>query len=122
MLTGVTMTATWRRTRSAANSGNRLASLCAQRYSIATLRPSTKPVSLKPLRKAATRMGVAVRHAGVEEANHRNGRLLRACRDRPRRRRAAKKRDELPPPQVEHPAASALGIAAGQFTAVCSRS
>jgi len=35
------MTATLRRTRSVANSGSRPTSLCAQRYSIATLWPST---------------------------------------------------------------------------------
>src|SRR5262249_19680896 len=38
---GVAMTATLRRTRSVANSGSRPTSLCAQRYSIATLWPST---------------------------------------------------------------------------------
>ena len=38
---GVTMTATRRRTRSAAKSGSRLSCPSAQRYSIATFRPST---------------------------------------------------------------------------------
>src|SRR5262249_57523005 len=40
-LPGVAMTVTGRLTRSAANSGSRPFSPCAQRYSIATLRPST---------------------------------------------------------------------------------
>src|SRR5262249_7181334 len=48
------MTVTWRRTRSAASVGSRSYWPCAQRYSIATLRPSTKPVSFKPWRNAAT--------------------------------------------------------------------
>src|SRR5207247_599615 len=43
------------RTRSAATSLSRLNSRSAQRYSIATSRPSTKPVWPKPLRNAATR-------------------------------------------------------------------
>src|SRR5262249_32785193 len=30
-----------------------------------------------------------------EKSNHRHGRLLRSCRERPRRRRAAEQRDEL---------------------------
>jgi hypothetical protein len=49
------MTATLRPTRSAANSGSRSGSLRAKRYSIATLRPSTKPYTLSPLRNAASR-------------------------------------------------------------------
>src|SRR5262249_55469140 len=55
---GAARTATWRRIRSAANSGSRSRSLLAQRYSIATLRPSPYPLPLKPLRKAATRAAV----------------------------------------------------------------
>src|SRR5262249_37534578 len=34
---------------------------------------------------------------GAEYANHRHRRLLRARHERPRRRRAAEQRDELPP-------------------------
>src|SRR6516164_3247796 len=34
---------------------------------------------------------------GVKIPDHRNGRLLRACRERPRHRRAAHERDELAP-------------------------
>jgi hypothetical protein len=54
VLAGVAITATRRRTRSAANSGSRALSLYPKRNSIVTLRPSTKPVSFKPLRNAAT--------------------------------------------------------------------
>src|SRR5438128_7482533 len=53
VLTGTAITATCRRTRSAANSGIRSSPPPAQRNSIATLRPSTYPVSLKPLRNAS---------------------------------------------------------------------
>jgi hypothetical protein len=55
VLPSAAITATRRRTRSAANSGSRSGSLCAQRYSMAKLRPSMKPVSLNPLRNAANR-------------------------------------------------------------------
>src|SRR5262249_52832809 len=55
VLCGATITATRRRTRSAANSGSRALLLCAQRNSIATLRPSANPVSPKPPRNADTR-------------------------------------------------------------------
>src|SRR5262249_25450285 len=44
-----TITATWRRIRSAANSGSRVVSFCAQRNSTVRLRPSTYPVSFRPL-------------------------------------------------------------------------
>jgi hypothetical protein len=53
MLPGTAMTATRRRTKSATNSGSRSLSFCPKRYSIATLRPSTYPVSLKPFWNAA---------------------------------------------------------------------
>src|SRR5271166_3767375 len=52
---GVAITATWSRTRSAAISGRRSLWSSAQRYSILTFWPSTSPVSLKPLRNAATK-------------------------------------------------------------------
>ena len=38
----------------------------------------------------------------VDEADHRHRRLLRARRERPRRRRAAEQRDELAPPSFDH--------------------
>ena len=49
------ITATCRRTNSAANSGSRSNWPCAQRYSTATFWPSTKPVSLRPWRNARKR-------------------------------------------------------------------
>ena len=45
------------------------------------------------------KMRRARRCRAPEEANHRHHRLLRACHERPRRRRAAKERDELAPRQ-----------------------
>ena len=45
-----TMTATCRRTRSTASAGSRSVWFSAQRYSIVTLSPSTKPVSCRPWR------------------------------------------------------------------------
>jgi hypothetical protein len=36
----------------------------------------------------------------AQKSNHRHRRLLRPRRDRPRDRRAAEQRDELPPPDV----------------------
>ena len=54
VLPRVTITATRRRTRSATSSGSRALSLYAKRNSTITLRPSTKPVSPRPLRNAAT--------------------------------------------------------------------
>jgi hypothetical protein len=56
VLSGTAITATCRRTRSAANSGIRSSRPPAQRNSIDTLRPSTYPVSLKPLRNASSRL------------------------------------------------------------------
>src|SRR5262245_26762719 len=49
------MTATLRWTRSAANFGSRLSSPSAQRNSIVTFWPSTKPLSFRAWRNAATR-------------------------------------------------------------------
>ena len=54
VLPGVTITATRRPTRSAISSATRVLSLYAKRNSTPTLRPSTKPVSPRPLRNAAT--------------------------------------------------------------------
>src|SRR6478672_8377808 len=56
VLDSVAITATRRRTRSAASSGNLSSSPPAQRNSIATVFPSTKPASLKPLRNPAKRL------------------------------------------------------------------
>src|SRR5262249_45538595 len=43
-----------------------------------------------------------LRRSVVEEPDHRHCRLLRARRERPRRRRAAEQDDELAPSHVEH--------------------
>jgi hypothetical protein len=51
---GVTMTLAARLTRSTASSGSPALSPCPQRYSIAMLRPSTKPASASPLREPVT--------------------------------------------------------------------
>jgi hypothetical protein len=51
----VTITATRRRTKSAASAGSRSRWSSAQRYSIATLRPSTNPASLSPVRKVSSK-------------------------------------------------------------------
>lgn len=58
-LPGVTITATSRRTRSAASSGSRSALPSAQRYSIATSAPSAKPASVRPRRKPSSRLALA---------------------------------------------------------------
>jgi len=49
------ITATCRRTRSAASAGKRSLRPSAQRYSIVTLWPSKKPASASPWRKPATK-------------------------------------------------------------------
>ena len=66
-----TITATWRRTKSAASAGSRSYWLSAQRNSIATLRPSTKPGFAQAL---AERRHVIVASAScaLEKADHRH--------------------------------------------------
>src|SRR5262249_54253142 len=88
--------ATFRSTRSAASAGNRSGEPSAKRYSIATLRPSTKPTSLKPRRNASLRFGRSFCPRLVRKPTTGNHWLLRAQGERPRRRRAAEQRDELP--------------------------
>ena len=88
-------------TNSAAYLRMRSASPAAQRVSIRTLRPSVQPNSCSPCRNAATRAcpsgsSAASAHEHAD-APHPLG-LLRARRERPRRRRAAEQRDELAPP------------------------
>jgi hypothetical protein len=46
----------------------------------------------------------------MEKSHHRHRRLLRARRERPRRRRDAEQRDEFAPSQVEHGASSRPGV------------
>src|SRR5262249_28775423 len=50
---------------------------------------------VKPLAECCHQRGARLRRPRIEIADHRNGRLLRACGGRPRRRRAAEQRDEL---------------------------
>src|SRR5262245_1634664 len=51
---------------------------------------------LQPLSKRAQTLHVVLKRCGAEEADHRECRLLRVRRERPRSSRAADKRDELP--------------------------
>src|SRR5262249_35730204 len=50
---------------------------------------------VKPLAECCHQRGARLRRPRIEIADHRNGRLLRACGGRPRRRSAAERRDEL---------------------------
>ena len=50
---------------------------------------------LQALAKCAQTVRHPVGRSGVKKPDYRHRRLLRACRERPRRRRAAKQRDEL---------------------------
>src|SRR6476620_4733151 len=77
---------------------------------MATFWPSTKPITFRPSRNAATRWA----HGAAEPAAHqpadRHRGLLRPRRNRPRGRGATEQRDELAPPPVEHEV-SPLGTA-----------
>ena len=56
----------------------------AERYSIATFWPSTKPASFRPWRNAAqTIRAIASGDPAAEKPNHRHRRLLRPRRERP---------------------------------------
>src|SRR5262249_11341942 len=57
------------------------------------------------LAKSAQTIALSVGRVGVEEPDHRHPRLLRARRERPRRR-SAKNGDEFSPSQVDHAASS----------------
>ena len=92
----VAITATCRRTNSAASAGSR---------SILTLGPAVFDRHvlaldiagfLQALAKCAQAVRERVRRCAVEKPDHRHRRLLRARRERPRRR-AAEQRDELAP-------------------------
>ena len=94
----VTMTSTLSRTNSAANSAKRSLRPSAQRYSIATVRPSIQPSSRNRCTKAAAHWLSADAVLCAQESDGRQLRqLLRARRERPRRR-AAEQRDEIAPP------------------------
>ena len=51
----------------------------------------------QPLAESSQTDGIIFRRSDCEDADHRHRLLLRACRERPRRRRAAEQRDELAP-------------------------
>src|SRR5262249_46249192 len=53
---------------------------------------------LQALAKCTQTLRHSIRRCGVEKANHWDRRLLRARRERPRRRRAAEQRNELAAP------------------------
>ena len=92
-----TITAPAAANKSAASSGNRSECPSAQRYSIATFSAFDQPTRSSRWRKAA-KYGCRASDASTsEEPDHRHCRLLRARRERPRRRRAAEQRDELAP-------------------------
>src|SRR5262245_17125330 len=93
-----TMTATCRRTRSAANACNRSYWPSAQRYFDGNVLALDIAGILEASAEGAYALRKHVRRRGVEEPDHRHRRLLRARRKRPRRRSAAEQRDELPPP------------------------
>ena len=84
---------------SSQHAGSRSTLLSAQRYSIATFRPSTQPASCSPCRNAASDVPeIPHRRQCSKKADHRHALgLLRPRRERPRRRRAAEQRDELAP-------------------------
>src|SRR5262249_40423606 len=65
---------------------------------------------IQPEAECAHHMCEPIGRCSVEETNDWFGTLLRARRQRPRRRRAADERDELAPPQVEHQTAPALAL------------
>src|SRR5262249_45754164 len=81
-----TIKATCWRTKSATRAGNRWSSCSAERYSTMTFWPSMKPTGHEV--HSVSERGVP------QEPNHRHRRLLRARRERPRRR-AAEQRDEV---------------------------
>ena len=104
---GPTVEAPWARMTSGASAANSAACLrmsaalaVAQRVSIRTLRPMVQPNCCQPLQErpdAGLKFRI-VRGCGQEHADAPHPlALLRARRQRPRRRRAAEQRDELAP-------------------------
>src|SRR5262249_39084941 len=57
---------------------------------------------VQPFSKSRQEGCLALKRTEAEISDHRHRRLLRPRRERPGRRRAAKKRNEIAPPQVEH--------------------
>ena len=60
-------------------------------------------------------MGAVNSRDAAKEADHRHCRLLRACRERPRRRRAAEQRDELAAPHSITSSARAIGVGGWRY-------
>src|SRR6516164_8377088 len=90
----VTSTVTLLLTSSVASVGNRSYAPRAQRNSMARFLPSIRPLSLNPLRNAASTF---TESSGDRLLINPHRRLLRARRQRPCRHCAAKQRDELAP-------------------------
>ena len=100
VLDSVAITATRWRIRSAANSGNLSSFPWAQRNSIATFLPSTRPASLKPLRNPASRLAFG---SGEPECRNPMTGIAACCAcadERPRDRTSSDKRDEIAPPHA----------------------
>src|SRR5262249_36677908 len=79
---------------------------------------------LEALAECAHTVRKRVRRCTAEEPDHRHCRLLRACRPRPRNRRAEEQRDELAPPDhsiTSLARAPAMCPAIGSYpTALCA--
>jgi hypothetical protein len=103
-LRGVTMTATRRRTRSSANSGSRVATPSAKRYSTRNVAALDIAGFSQALAKCRHEVFNWLARVQMEEPNHRHRSLLRLRGKRPCCR-AAEKRDELAPPKLSklHP-------------------
>ena len=85
-----------RRTRSAASAGSRSNPIiCPAVFDRYVLALDIALPSFRPRRNADNRCAERIKRRIPEEADHRHRRLLRARRERPRRRRAAEQRDEL---------------------------
>ena len=79
-LPGAAMTATWRRTNSAANSGNRVLSFSADRNSSATFRPSSIAHFAQSLTEGRNGICDGRKRPRIQNADHRHLRLLRGRR------------------------------------------
>jgi hypothetical protein len=66
--------------------------------------------------KSTQRVHPSDRRCAMEKSDYRHRRLLRACRERPRRSRAAKQRDELAPLHSITSSAMASSLVRGRYT------
>ena len=97
------ITATWRRTNSAASAGSRsILTLGPAVFDRHVLDPRRSRSPSGPGEMPRRRCREPVRRLAVEKPDHRHRRLLRARRERPRRRRAAEQRDELAALSFDH--------------------